>query len=204
MHISATEAPTASNSYGVFRLDYCGKVDGIERLPFTRLPRRHEQRPELLSARRRRPGLADHGAAPRHRERGASGSGRLQKDNPFEHSAFAFAYDASLYRREDDDGDQCFSRDASDADTGLSVWRYGLYDADTGARVTRSSGFPIEFTAAASCTTAILGYYGLSAARRCDGRAAPTAAPWTRWTTRTATAPDAHQLHGAEGARQAR
>ena len=33
VHISATEAPSAANPYGVFRLDYCGKVDGSAGCP---------------------------------------------------------------------------------------------------------------------------------------------------------------------------
>jgi hypothetical protein len=75
---------------------------------------------------------------------------------------YNFAYNAGLFRRSDGSDDQCFSRDASDADTGFSVWRYGLYDAASGARVTRNSGFPIEFTTAGKTHHGYLGYHGLS------------------------------------------
>src|SRR5690349_9668687 len=33
VRVSATEAPSAANAYGVFRLDYCGKVDGMTGCP---------------------------------------------------------------------------------------------------------------------------------------------------------------------------
>ncbi|MEP7244482.1 MAG: hypothetical protein ABI885_12505 [Gammaproteobacteria bacterium] len=160
VHIAATQAPTASNAYGVFRLDYCGTYEGITGCPsrgylegtttglnFYQLDDdgQHSETTamKLVSA------------------AGANGSGRLQHDGDNDSSAFAFAYDATLFRRSDDNGDQCFSRDAADPDTGLSVWRYGLYDALTGARVTLSSGFPIEFTAAGTKYNGYLGYYGL-------------------------------------------
>src|SRR6185295_1960404 len=71
-------------------------------------------------------------------------------------------YNADYYRRSDDNGEQCFARDARDPETGMSVWRYGLYDATTGARVERNSGFPIEYTHAGTKYQGFLGYYGLS------------------------------------------
>src|SRR5690349_280428 len=33
IHVSATEAPSDANVYGVFRLDYCGKVEGMAGCP---------------------------------------------------------------------------------------------------------------------------------------------------------------------------
>jgi hypothetical protein len=70
---------------------------------------------------------------------------------------FAFAYDQNFFLRDN----QCFSRDASDLETGLSVWRYGLYDATTGDRVVRNSGFPIEYTHGGTAYHGYLGYWGL-------------------------------------------
>lgn len=161
VHISATQAPSDSNPYGLFRLDYCAKVEGVAGCPsqgylegatdglnFYQIDT-GDQGQETTALR-----LVKAGAT--------TGSGRLQKDSPFENSAFTFGYDANLYRREDGNGQQCFSRDASDPGTGLSVWRYGLYDADTGERVTRKSGFPIEFSAGGQQYNGYLGYYGLS------------------------------------------
>jgi hypothetical protein len=161
VRISATEAPSASNAYGLFRLDYCDKVEGqvgcpsrgylegaASGLSFYQLDT--DGNDSQTTALR----LLTTSAT--------SGSGRILKDNPFEQRAFTFGYDANLYRREDDNGDQCFSRDASDPDTGASVWRYGLYESDSGARVTRDSGFPIEITTGGKQYNGYLGYYGLS------------------------------------------
>ncbi|HEY1283760.1 MAG TPA: hypothetical protein VGE96_04705 [Steroidobacteraceae bacterium] len=161
VHISASQAPSESNAYGVFRLDYCGKLEGMSGCPSRGYLEGTSTGLDFYQ-------VDDNGqdsqttALRLTSAAGASGAGRLQQDAPFEHNAFSFAYDAGLYRRADDNDDQCFSRDASDVDTGLSVWRYGLYDAVTGARVTRNSGFPIEFTAAGQRYQGFLGYYGLS------------------------------------------
>ncbi len=91
-----------------------------------------------------------------------SGDGSLHLDDGNNSATFSFAYNADYYRRSDDGGDQCFARDARDPATGMSVWRYGLYDATTGARVERNSGFPIEYTHAGTKYQGFLGYYGLS------------------------------------------
>lgn len=161
VHISATEAPSAGNAYGVFRLDYCGKVDGISGCPSRGYLEGTNSGLNFYQ-------LDDGGqdsqttALRLTTANATSGSGRLQKDSQFEHSAFTFGYDSNLYRRADDNGEQCFSRDASDPGTGLSVWRYGLYDADSGERITRNSGFPIEFSTGGQTYNGYLGYYGLS------------------------------------------
>jgi len=163
VHVSATQAPSAANAYGVFRLDYCGKAEGMSGCPSRGYLEGTTSGLNFYQ-------LDDDGS---HSETtalrlvtasGASGSGRLQsdKESQGEHSAFTFGYDANLYRRADDNGEQCFSRDASDPGTGQSVWRYGLYEADTGARVSRNSGFPIEFATGGTTYNGYLGYYGLS------------------------------------------
>jgi hypothetical protein len=161
VHISATEAPSASNVYGVFRLDFCGKADGLNGCPsrgylegtasglnFFQLDSQGSS--EETTAMR----LATASAA--------GGTGRLVHNGQGGNSAFLFAYDSGLFRRADNNNDQCFSRDAADPDTGMSVWRYGMYDANTGARVTRNSGFPIDVTAGGTTYHGYLGYYGLS------------------------------------------
>jgi hypothetical protein len=77
-------------------------------------------------------------------------------------TAFSFAYNADYFLRGNGVGpNQCFSRDAADAATGMSVWRYGLYDEATGAREERRSGFPIEFTSGNRIFNGHMGYYGL-------------------------------------------
>ena len=161
VHVSATQAPSAANAYGVFRLDYCGKAEGLAGCPsrgylegttdglnFYQLDA-GEHGEETTAMR-----LATASAA--------GGNGRLVQSSGNGNSAFAFAYDSSYFRRADDNTDQCFTRDASDADTGMSVWRYGVYDASSGARINRNSGFPIEVTTGGTQYHGYLGYYGLS------------------------------------------
>jgi hypothetical protein len=161
VHTSASEAPTDANPYGQFRLDFCGRAEGgascemngyLEGTPtgigyFETESRDGENRTKALRLT----------AATT-----TSGSGQMQVDEDAGPLQFAFGYNASLYRRSDGTEDACFSRDASDPDTGLSVWRYGMYDSTTGEPVSRNSGFPIEFTKLGTRYQGFLGYWGLS------------------------------------------
>ncbi|WP_374568954.1 hypothetical protein [Ideonella sp.] len=160
VNISATEAPSDSNPYGIFRLDYCGKggdgpcmmngyLDGnAEGISYFEIE-----------------GGGDHSStkALRLTSSGADGgAGRLSYQQGDGTVNYRFAYNADYFRRSDGASDQCFSRDASDADTQMSVWRYGLYDAASGARIERHSGFPIEFTAGdGQRYSGHMGYWGL-------------------------------------------
>jgi len=155
---SATAAPTLSNPYGVFRLDFCGKPDAgggcmmngyldaqAGSLSFYEQEGNGSTKALTLTSVGTSTGSGklsmteNHGGTPQTQE-------------------FAFAYDQNLFLR----GDQCFSRDASDPATQFSVWRYGLYDAVTGARVTRNSGFPIEYSSGGVTYRGYMGYWGLS------------------------------------------
>jgi hypothetical protein len=159
VNISASEAPSTANPYGVFRLDYCGKgsegpcmmngyLDGsAEGISYFEIEGGGEH--SSTKALRLTNGSAD------------SGAGRLSYQDGDGPVNYRFAYNADYFRRSDGTNDQCFSRDASDAATEMSVWRYGLYDASTGARVERHSGFPIEFSANGSTYRGHMGYWGL-------------------------------------------
>jgi hypothetical protein len=83
---------------------------------------------------------------------GASGSGTgYRKETWMENGTpvtrqfnFDIAYDNDYFLRKDVVNavpDVCLDRNSFD----MSAWRYGLYDAATGARVSRNSGFPIKF-----------------------------------------------------------
>lgn len=161
INLSATAAPSANNPYGQFRLDYCGKFGTTPGCGFNGYL---EGTAQGVSYYEREQGDGGNGTkALRMTATNASnGSGRLHMEDPNNSSTFSFAYNADYYRRSGDDGDQCFARDARDPDTGMSVWRYGLYDSVTGARIERSSGFPIEYTHAGTKYQGYLGYYGLS------------------------------------------
>jgi hypothetical protein len=163
VRVSATEAPSANNAYGKFRLDYCGTAEGM-------IGCRNNGYLEGSDAGMRyfENEQGDHGTSVKAVQLNASGTtsgtGTMSIDGGGNQSAaFNFAYNASLFRRKDLNGDdQCFSRDASDPGTGMSVWRYGLYDATTGARVERQSGFQIEFVNSGTTYRGYLGYGGLS------------------------------------------
>lgn len=161
VRIAATAAPSVANPYGVFRIDYCGSVEGASGCMMngylegsTAGMRYFEIEGEGDDAHAKALQLNSPSTT--------AGSGRMQLDEDSDRSTFDFAYDDTLFRRSDGSDDQCFSRDAADPDTGFSVWRYGLYDAATGERVIRNSGFPIEFVRAGEIHHGYLGYHGLS------------------------------------------
>jgi hypothetical protein len=162
VHIAASEAPTPANPYGVFRLDFCGRTDGVSGCLMNGFVDGANSGLSFFES--EGDGNDGRTVAMRLATAGATGgNGRMSMEEGNGQAVFAFAYDASLFRRDDEGGnDQCFSRDASDPDTGLSVWRYGLYDVNSGERVTRNSGFPIDFTTGGTTYHGFLGYYGLS------------------------------------------
>ncbi|HMC17330.1 MAG TPA: hypothetical protein VKI18_16970, partial [Albitalea sp.] len=167
LNISASEAPSAGNPYGVFRLDYCGRANagspagcmmngyldgsagGISYYE-TSMEHGGNQGPSVSTTALRLSAAS-----------GDTGSGALQMSQMGQNFAYSFAYNDSFFRRSDGVSDQCFSRLADDADAGMSVWRYGLYDAGSGVRVNLSSGFPIEFTSGDKTYNGQMGYYGL-------------------------------------------
>jgi len=161
VNMSATSAPTATNPYGVFRVDYCGNMEGTPDCAFNGFL---DGTASGVSYFEREQGDGGSGtkALRMTTTSTSSGAGSLHMADPNNSTTFSFAYNAEYYRRSDDGGDQCFARDARDPDTGMSVWRYGLYDSVTGARVERTSGFPIEYTHAGTKYQGYLGYYGLS------------------------------------------
>lgn len=162
VNISATEAPSSSNPYGVFRLDYCGKGDTGPCVNRGYLEGSASGIDYFETETQGGGGGGPQSKALRLTTSGAdSGAGSLQLTENGLPLAYSFAYNADFFRRSDGTNDQCFSRDASDADTAMSVWRYGLYDANTGARVARNSGFPIEFSAAGKTYNGHIGYWGL-------------------------------------------
>ena len=167
VNISATEAPSASNPYGVFRIDYCGRAAGIGSCLMNGFLEGSTSGIDYFEIESGGGGGGGGGGtnttALRLTKSGAdSGSGALSMSMMGQTVAYSFAYNDSLFRRSDGTSDQCFSRLADDPETGMSVWRYGLYDAATGDRVTLHSGFPIEYTDAnGKAWQGQMGYYGL-------------------------------------------
>ncbi len=166
-HISATEAPSASNPYGVFRLDYCGTTAGVSgclmngfmeggngTLSYFEVDNNNGGS-QTIALQLNSVGTATGtGSVAAQQSGGGGGNGSF---------AFDFAYDQNYFLRSDSANDtQCFSRDATDPATGLSVWQYGLYDSTTGDRIERNSGFPIKYTVSGTDYQGFVGYFGLS------------------------------------------
>lgn len=160
VNISATEAPSASNPYGVFRMDYCGKgavgpcmMRGLLEGSASGISYFENEAGGGGGGGTKALVLITSGAD--------SGAGMLQMSEMGTPISYSFAYNASYFRRSEGTNDQCFARDASDPETGMSVWRYGLYDATSGDRVNLSSGFPIQYTANGQTYNGHMGYWGL-------------------------------------------
>lgn len=161
-NVSVTEAPTTTNPYGVFRLDYCGVPDGMNSCMMQGYLDGTAGGISYFEI--EQGGGGSRTSALRLTTSGtATGGGMLQISEGTQSMAFSFAYNADYFLRHTDGlGDQCFARDATANGTGMSVWRYGLYAADTGDRVERHSNFPIEYSAPDGKTYhGNMGYYGL-------------------------------------------
>ena len=161
INISATQAPSDTNPYGVFRMDYCGKGEigscmmrGLLEGSASGISYYEVEGGAMGGGGTKALTLTTSGED--------SGAGMLEMTQMGQTIGYSFAYNGDYFRRSDGTQDECFTRDASDADTGQSVWRYGLYDAETGARVNRNSGFPIEYTGAeGKVFHGHMGYWGL-------------------------------------------
>lgn len=162
VYTTASVAPSDTNPYGEFRMDFCGNASGscmfngfLEAA--TSGLSYYETGSMGGGSRIVALSLSANGTT--------AGSGRmsLNETSGFgsTSSDFTFAYNPTYFLRSDGSASQCFSRDAQDAGTGFSVWRYGLYDADSGARITRNSGFPIEHTSSGTTHHGYMGYWGL-------------------------------------------
>ena len=164
-HASVSDAPTTTNPYGTFRLDYCGApasggscmFNGFIDASSSGLSY-YETGSQGGGSRTIAMTLNANGTT--------SGNGKMSIDETggggSSSTVFTFAYNSTYFMRDDGVNPvQCFSRDAADPATGYSVWRYGLYDATTGARITRNSGFPIQYTSGGTTYQGYMGYYGL-------------------------------------------
>lgn len=168
IYLEASQAPSDTNPYGNFRIDYCGKADGgpddcmmngyliggSDGITFyEREPAEDENGPidgQFYTKALRLTRSGDD-----------AGAGRLSINEGDGQQVFNFAYNATHFRRDDGAQDHCFSRSAEQASS--SVWRYGLYGNSDGARLERNSGFPIEFTHNGETVRGFIGYWGLSA-----------------------------------------
>jgi hypothetical protein len=167
-HISATQAPSNTNPYGVFRLDYCGiavgdqsntcLMNGFMETDANGTLSYYEQDGGGGGSQTTALALSSIGTS--------SGSGSLQVNQSgngqSQQQGFDFTYNAGYYYRTSGNNQyECFSRSASDPGTQYSVWDYDLYDLN-GNEVNLNSGFPIQYTISGTTYQGYVGYYGLS------------------------------------------
>jgi len=167
-HITATEAPSASNPYGAFRLDYCGKSAASTSCLMNGYMQAGNGQLSYYETDQGGGGGGNQTTALALSSIGtSSGSGSINvaqsQNGQSQTQSFDFAYDASyFYRADGSSGAECFSRDASDPATLFSVGQYGLYDATSGNELELNSGFPIQYTVSGQNYQGYVGYYGLS------------------------------------------
>jgi hypothetical protein len=152
VHLSATESPSAAHPYGLFRLDYLGKKNGV--MGFNGFV---DSQPTTISQYETGPNSGDTAMA-LSASSTTSGSGTIGVAGG---SSFNFAYDASYFRRSDGTSDECFDR--ARAHAARSVWQYGTYNANDGTRVDMAHpGFPISATYAATKYYGFANYWGIN------------------------------------------
>ena len=160
-----TEGSSVSNPYGIFTMNFVGypSSDGVPNLSATPFFK------GVLAAQRDANGKVllkftetgeDETRSVAMEKTGTAGGGRASFSNEWEGSGeIIFAYNDSLFHRQDASGTNEICLDRDDFET--SAWRYGMYDATTGGRVSVNSGFPINTAANGSGKHGWVGYWGL-------------------------------------------
>jgi hypothetical protein len=158
-HLSATQSPTDAPPYGVFRMDYIGKMGGQ-----TGFNGYVDSQPGTISF--LETGAQSGGTAlAMSASSTTSGSGTMSVGSGGggggSPTTFNFAYSSSYFRRSDGINDQCFDR--SKANAAVSVWQYGTYNANDGTRVDQAHpGFPIVASYNGTSYYGYANYWGIN------------------------------------------
>ena len=152
IHLSATESPSSTQPYGLFRLDYLGKKNGMAGFNgFVDSQASSISQYETGSN-------SNNTAMALAATSTTSGAGTITTMGG---PAFDFAYDATHFRRSDGTNDQCFDR--SKASAQKSVWQYGTYNAVDGSRVDMAHpGFPIVASYGGASYYGFANYWGIN------------------------------------------
>jgi len=160
VHATASQAPSAALPYGIFRMDYCGNQGSATDCLSDRGYINATSSGLVYYSDGAEGGNTYSTALQLDAISSTAGSGVIRETNTWSGiTTFAFAYNANYFIRDDGSSPQCFDRSAANADE--SVWRYGLYNETTGERITRNSGFPIEYATGGTTYNGYVGYYGL-------------------------------------------
>jgi hypothetical protein len=152
IHLSATESPSSTQPYGLFRLDYLGKKNGV--VGFNGFV---DSQASSISQ-YETGNNSNNTAMALSATSTTAGAGTITAVGS---PTFDFAYDATHFRRSDGNNDQCFDR--SKANAQVSVWQYGTYNAVDGSRVDMAHpGFPIEASYAGTSYYGFANYWGIN------------------------------------------
>jgi hypothetical protein len=152
LHLSATQSPSASQPYGLFRLDYLGKKNGS-----TGFNGFVDSQATSISQ-FETGNNSNNTAMALSATSTSSGAGTIATIGG---ASFDFAYDASHFRRSDGTHDRCFDRSRANAER--SVWQYGTYNANDGSRVDMARpGFPIAASYAGTSYYGFANYWGIN------------------------------------------
>ena len=151
-YLSATQSPSDSQPYGLFRMDYIGKKDGV-----TGFNGFIDSQAGSISQFETGPNSSNTSMALSASSTN-SGSGTIATGGG---ATFNFAYDASYFRRSDGTNDLCFDR--SKANAQRSVWQYGTYNANDGSRVDMAHpGFPVSASYSGNSYYGFANYWGIN------------------------------------------
>jgi hypothetical protein len=152
VHLSATQSPTAAQPYGLFRLDYLGKKNGVTGFNgFVDSQANSISQYETGSN-------SNNAAMALSATSTTAGAGTITSIGG---PAFNFAYNANYFRRSDGTIDECFDR--SKANAQRSVWQYGTYNGSDGSHVDMAHpGFPIVASYAGTSYYGFTNYWGVN------------------------------------------
>ncbi len=152
IHLSATQSPSASQPYGLFRLDYLGKKNGA-----TAFNGFIDSQATSISQ-YETGNNSSNTAMALSATSTSSGAGTIASMGG---TSFNFSYNANYFRRSDGTNDQCFDR--SKANAQRSVWQYGTYNANDGSRVDMAHpGFPIDAISGGTTYYGFANYWGIN------------------------------------------
>ena len=151
-YLSATASPSAASPYGLFRLDYAGRKNGV--LGFNGYI---DAQPTAITNYETGANSSNTSMALTASSTSA-GSGTIATLGG---TSFNFAFNAGYFRRSDGTNDLCFDRAKANAQR--SVWQYGTYNANDGSRVDMAHpGFPILASYAGSTYYGFANYWGIN------------------------------------------
>lgn len=168
--MSITESSSSSNPYGLFTMNYAAypATNGVQSsttpvFKGTLKTERDAATGKVLLKLRdvEANGMFEEAATLEKNSNGTGGGTAYVMENfgSLKEANINFAYNSSLFHRQNSDGTGEACLDRTDFET--SAWRYGLYNSTTGSRINLNSGFPIKYTSGGTSVHGWVGYWGL-------------------------------------------